>query len=195
MTMISTEAPAEVFKELIDEAVARQRLDASEASTAYLVHLLDSFVRSGERFLGTGFDPDGSLSEVVLRASHDRSPESLFALRLVGDLALFLVGFFAEALRCGVVGPKGYVMLGGAAYSMLARSRHAPGDPEMFDELATHFVPFADVLSDVSERCALVDPSDLLRLYERWLRTGSGRSADLLRQQGITVAAGSTAIH
>jgi hypothetical protein len=116
-------------------------------------------------------------------------------LRFVGDLALFLAGFYADGLRNDVAGTSFYVRLGGTAYGVLARSRAAAGAALLFDELATNFVRFADVLSEVSENCSLTGASDLLRLYERWRQTGSSRSAEQLRAQGVLVAPGSDAIH
>ena len=55
----------------------------------------------------------------------------------------------------------------------------------MFDELAAKFPAFVDVLGEVSERTALTSNADLLRLYEKWLRTRSRRSGDLLAARGI----------
>jgi hypothetical protein len=46
-------------------------------------------------------------------------------------------------------------------------------------------VDFVDVLSEVSERSSLSSNTDLLRLYERWLRTGSTRSGYLLAERGV----------
>jgi hypothetical protein len=55
----------------------------------------------------------------------------------------------------------------------------------VFDELAAKFAAFADVLGEVSERTALTSNTDLLRLYEKWLRTGSRHSGNLLVARGI----------
>ena len=52
-----------------------------------------------------------------------------------------------------------------------------------------------DVLADVSERTAVTSSGDLLRLYEKWLKTGSRRSGDLLTARGIVpVAVGSRSV-
>jgi len=37
----------------------------------------------------------------------------------------------------------------------------------------------------VSERTSISSNADVLRLYEKWLRTGSRRSGDLLAARGI----------
>ena len=42
-----------------------------------------------------------------------------------------------------------------------------------------------DVLADVSERTAVTSSSDVLRLYEKWLRTGSARDGQRLVERGI----------
>ena len=55
----------------------------------------------------------------------------------------------------------------------------------MFAELADEFVAFVGVLSEVSERTPCTSNTDLLRLYETWLRTGSPRSGQLLVQRGV----------
>jgi len=55
----------------------------------------------------------------------------------------------------------------------------------VFAELADNFVRFVDVLSEVSERASCASNADLLRLYERWLKTGSRRSGQLLAERGV----------
>ena len=55
----------------------------------------------------------------------------------------------------------------------------------MFDELSDKFTAFVDVLGEISERTALTSNADLLRLYEKWLRTRSRRSGDILATRGI----------
>jgi hypothetical protein len=55
----------------------------------------------------------------------------------------------------------------------------------VFSELAQKFTSFVDVLSEVSERSSTSSSSDVLRLYEKWLRTRSPRNGELLVERGI----------
>jgi hypothetical protein len=55
----------------------------------------------------------------------------------------------------------------------------------VFAELADNFVGFVDVLSEVSERASCSSNADLLRLYGRWLKTGSPRCGQLLIERGV----------
>jgi hypothetical protein len=185
-----------MFKELVEDALTHQGVKNSEDSTVYLVYLLDSFVRPDAMYAAAGASPGRPLAEVLLAASQSRSSHSLTSLRFVGDLSLFLVGFYAEGLRRDSAGTGLYVRLGGTAYGVLARSSASAGAAPLFAELATNFARFADVLSEVAEHCSMTDPSDLLRLYERWRQTGSSRSAEQLRAQGVLlVAPGPDTVH
>ena len=55
----------------------------------------------------------------------------------------------------------------------------------IFSELASRFVQWVDVITEVSEASQINAPSDLLRLYEKFLRTGSQRMREILAREGI----------
>ena len=79
--------------------------------------------------------------------------------------------------------------MGALSYDRLA-SIHNGTDKEnvlgtLFSELALKFKLFVEVLSEVSERCRLTSNTDILRIYERWLKTKSSRTRGLLRELGI----------
>jgi hypothetical protein len=96
---------------------------------------------------------------------------------------LFISGFFSDSLNRRLVDVDYYIQLGEHAYASLARRDGPFGD--VFDELSDKFVAFVDVLSEVSEHSAMTSNAELLRLYEKWLRTKSRRSGDLLVARGI----------
>jgi hypothetical protein len=83
-----------------------------------------------------------------------------------------------------------YVSLGGYAYRSLVSADDSLSP--IFEELSEKFVAFVDVLSDVSARTSLTNDADLLRLYEKWVRTGSRRNGDLLVENGIVPNATAT---
>jgi hypothetical protein len=62
---------------------------------------------------------------------------------------------------------------------------------DIFDELSVNFTAFVDILGEVSERAHFSRDTDIMRLYEIWLRTGSRRTARQLAKLGIQPAAGS----
>ena len=174
------ESPTEYFRELVESALQHQHLAAGELTSFYLVNLLAGSIHV-DRAPVAGDEPLGVRLAKALRAAGVRQRDGL---RQVGDHSLFISGFFADSLNRSLVDVDYYIQLGACAYASLARQ----GDDrfgEVFDELAGKFTAFVDVLGEVSERTALSSNSDLLRLYEKWVRTQSRRSGDLLASRGI----------
>jgi hypothetical protein len=176
------ETPAEYFRELVESAVARQRLEVGCLTSFYLVNLLCGFVRL-EGNASAAFD-DEPLALRLAQALESGGVEQRARLRSLGDLSLFVSGFFSDSLSRKPVDVDYYVSMGEYAYGSLSRSEEA-SLASIFGELASKFCSVADVLADVSERSALSSNADLLRLYERWLRTGSRRDSQLLVERGI----------
>ncbi len=105
------------------------------------------------------------------------------SLQQIGDVSLFISGFFSDSLQRKLVDVDYYVSIGGFAYNALSRVETDTFSP-VFAELAEKFVGFVDVLTEVSERTSCASNADLLRLYEKWLKTGSRRSGQLLSSAG-----------
>jgi hypothetical protein len=176
------QAPAEYFKELIESALARQHVHAGEFTSYYLVNLLCQFVRPESR--GPFADDADPLAIRLTRALQTAGPEQRARLRSLGDFSLFMSGFFPDSLGRRPVDVDYYVSMGEYAYGSLSR-HDDDAFSDVFGELARKFVGFMDVLADVSERTAVTSSTDLLRLYEKWLRTGSTRDGQKLVDRGI----------
>jgi hypothetical protein len=120
----------------------------------------------------------------LARALQRGGREQREGLRQIGDVSLFLSGFFADSLARKLVDIDYYISLGAYAYGSLSR-RDAEAYAAVFGELAEKFSSYVDVLAEVSDRTSLTSSGELLRLYEKWLRTRSRRSGELLVEQGI----------
>ncbi len=178
--VLREQTPAEYFKELVEASLARQHLQAGDLTEYYLVNLLCQYVRpdAGDAELG---EP---LAVRFARAMQTGGTEGRAQLRSLGDFSLFTAGFFSDSFRRKHVDIDYYVSMGEYAYASLSRAEDAFRD--VFAELAGKFVPFSDVLSDISERTALASSNnDVLRIYEKWLRTGSQRDGQRLVARGI----------
>lgn len=195
MSLIHTETPEELFTELVTSAMDHQKVRSSQSSATYLVQLLDGFVRPDDLYSRAEVVPDQPLAEIFLAAVSADGMRRFTLLKLSGDLALFVAGVLSDSLKRQAVDVDYYGKLGGCAYSTVAGSCHSPEGATLFEELAANFDRFVDVLSEVSEACGLTDGSDVLRLYEKWLRTGSQRSASTLRRMGVPLVRGSDEIH
>jgi len=181
--LLQEQTPAEFFKDHIESVLARQRLQARGLTSYYLVDLLCRFTRPDTRI---PFNDDSSepLALRLKRALEAAGLEQRVRLRNLGDFSLFMSGFYSDSLRRRAVDVDYYVSMGEYAYSSLAR-REVDAFGEVYHELGRKFVPFMDVLTEISERTGHTTCRDVLRLYERWLRTGSSRAGQQLAEQGI----------
>lgn len=179
------------FRTSVEGVIAEQGVDVKPDATYYVVNLLTLFSRSEELY-----DDDGKsfglkpLALMLADASDAPSPEQRnSALQRIGDVALFISGFFADSLATHAVDLDYYIHMGGSAYGSLSaevqgtfRGR-AFGDT--YSELATKFQVLVDVLNEVRDRERQESDVDLLRTYSVWRKTGSKRAENLLRQQGV----------
>lgn len=176
--IVRRENAVEFFKELVDGALAHQHVVATEMTSFYVVQLLTGYL---QRPVAEGEAPLALQLAEALERGGSQQRESL---RRIGDRSLFISGFFADSLRRKLVDVDYYVTIGGYAYNALSRCE-TDTFSAVFAELAEKFVGFVDVLSEVSERTSCSTNLDLLRLYERWLKTGSRRSGQLLAERGV----------
>ena len=179
------------FRESIDSAIENQGVDVDPHATHYVVNLLTLFSRSEDLYEDQG-DTYGirPLALMLADAADAQSTEQRnFSLQRIGDVALFIAGFFADSLASRLVDIDYYVHMGGNAYGSLseeirgtARGR-AFGD--VYRELAIKFQVVVDVLNEVRDGARESSDVDVLRTYEIWLRTGSRRAEQILKQQGV----------
>jgi len=185
--LVREETAAAFFREQLLAAMEHQKVSTSAFTECYLVNLLAGFVRE-EQLPGRepGFE-ETPLALLYARALEASGQERSQLLRATADTALFVSGFFADSLPCGEGGLRYYVVLGGRAYARLeaTHERRASLATGVFGELAERFAEFVDVIGEVSEKTMLSSPASVVRLYERWLETGSRRAASLLAERGI----------
>jgi len=176
------QTPVEYFKELVETSMARQHLRAADLTEYYVVNLLCEYVRP-DRLRDRGDDAE-PLAFRMARALESGGSEQRTRLRGVGDFSLFMSGFFSDSFRTRSVDVDYYKSMGEYAYTSLSRSEDE-AFAEVFGELARKFVGFMDVLADISERTTLQSTTEMLRLYEKWLRTGSPRDGQRLVERGV----------
>jgi hypothetical protein len=149
----------------------RQRVETSEWTVYYLVNLLASQVWAG----GTGKRIQGEpLGVRWVKAMQAADGSNQHDLRQIGDQALFVVGFFGDSLQRRFVDVSYYVAIGGHAYRRLAQME-CDAFSDVFGEL-----------SDISDRTMPATNQHVLRIYERWLQTGSRRDLARLAERGLS---------
>jgi hypothetical protein len=183
----------EYFRDALDAALTHQHVAVEAQTQHYVVNLLTLFARSEALYDQT---PDGARIKplVVMLTEALQAPtehERQAALQRMGDVSLFIAGFFAPSFARKIIDIDYHIAMGGRAYGTLAHSlgrgrRAVLGT--VFAELAGKFQPMVDALNEISETAYRHSQRDVLRLYELWLKTGSERARRLLQGLGVTAA-------
>jgi len=193
----------EFFRDTLHGTLQRQQLCVEDQTEHYVVNLLTLFARSEALYEST---PQGlRLKPLVamLCAALEAPPgttERHRSLQRLGDVSLFVAGFFARGFARKLIDIDYHIAMGGRAYAALAQAT-ARGPRRVlaavFAELSQKFQPMVDALNEVSEGAAEASDGDILRLYEIWLKTGSARCYAQLKRLGVdpTAAAGTAFAH
>lgn len=183
----------QLFRDAVHETVRDEHFDATDTAAAYVVALLADFAIRGTT--QSALQKPFTLS--YAEALDAGGPERFERLRTLGDHVLYLNGFFAGYLASRGVAPSYVNSLGARAYfaagrmlktSALLSGGDAVTAPDLFAELSENFRMFVELLSHVADRLqanSAHTPTAMLRLYERWLRTGSKELAGALANHGI----------
>jgi hypothetical protein len=183
----------EFFRDALGEALAHQHVSLDDHTAHYVVSLLTLYSRTevshadtrpGQRWVG--------LADLLAQAAAAGSQVERDALlQRLGDVSLFMAGFFAHGFERRLIDVDYHVAMGGRAYGTLAASpitgprRALCG---VFGELARKFQSVVDAIGEVSDSARQWSSKDILRLYELWLKTGSRRAQGLLQGLGVTAA-------
>jgi len=179
------------FKELVEKVKKKQRLNIGDFTEFYIVDLLSRFLLSKNLFESKKDDGyDETLAIQLYKALEEKSlEEKITILKKMGDFALYISGFFSEYLSKKLVDIDYYMMMGegayGAAGDLSQRNSRKNAVTEIFQELSKKFKKIVDLLSEVSELSSMATDADLLRIYEKWIKTKSPRLKKQLMEKGI----------
>ena len=182
----------EFFRDSLDSAMACNQVAAESDTAHYVVNLLTLFARAEDFHDPADASPVRKPLALMLADALEAptAQARMFGLQRLGDMSLFIAGFFAADLQRAVVDVDYYVSMGGGAYSTLSVASRGTvkgrAFGSVFAELGAKFQQFVDVLNDIRLQASATSDEDLLRQYEVWLKTGSRRAERLLRERGIT---------
>jgi hypothetical protein len=179
------------FRESMDAAIDKQGVDVDPHATHYVVNLLTLFARSEDLYEdhGAAYGLKPLALMMVDAVEAPTAEQRNFALQRIGDVSLFIAGFFADSLAHRLVDLDYYIYMGGNAYGSLSDEMRGTlrgkALASVYRELAHKFQTVVDILNEVRDGARQSTDIDLLRTYEVWLRTGSKRAESLLRQNGV----------
>jgi len=190
-SLVAVSSLREFFRDAFHEASENQHLDLDEQVEQYVVNLLTMFSRAEALYERT---PDGlRIKPLVHMLGEALDAPSAMArqrgLQRLGDVSLFVAGFFARSFARKLIDIDYHIAMGGSAYSSLAdsmqRSQSGRSIAATYAQLAEKFQLLVDALNEVSEMSYVHTDADILRLYEIWMKTGSRRAHGLLNRLGV----------
>ena len=186
-TPIAVTSLREFFRDSVQSALRKRHVDVDEHTEHYVVNVLTVFARSEALYENTteGLRLRPLAHMLADAASAPTRDEQERALRRLGDVSLFIAGFFANAFARKLVDIDYHIAMGGRAYGTLADSVRAKALALVYGELARKFQGLVDVLNEVAEMAHTHSDRDVLRLYEIFVKTGSPRAREILARLGV----------
>ena len=190
-SLVAVSSLREFFRDAFHAASEHQRLDIDESAEQYVVNLLTMFSRADALYEKTSeglrIRPLAHMLADALEAPSAAARQR--GLQRLGDVSLFVAGFFARSFARKLIDIDYHIAMGGNAYSSLAdtmqRSTSSRGIAAIYAQLAQKFQRLVDALNEVSEMSYRHSDADILRLYEIWMKTGSARAQGLLNKLGV----------
>ncbi len=182
----------EFFQQRIHDAASTQHVELSQDVEFYLVCLMAHFARS-EQFYQQDEKGKNELRALALKLADalyaKEVDEKVIHLKSLADSALYHAGVFYDGLYNQIVDVDYYINMGGAAYQSLANlnTYRTKSLAETFEALSRKFADLAEVLHLCCEHEKILSDTDLLRLLDRYLKTGSKKAMEILEEKGIVL--------
>lgn len=182
-------SPDQHFSEVLKEAYVERRLKTDPHVDVYLIQLLKHYLNSKNLFKPFQEDsaerPPQTLAEMYLIGMNAPAPKNKEFMKVLADRALYMSGFFGDSLQKKLIDVDYYMEMGSAAYTNLSRWTKDDQVASTYRIFSENFSEFVHVLNYVSEKSAIKGDQDILRLYERYVRTGSEIARERLNELGV----------
>ncbi len=157
------------FRTSIEGVISKQGVEVDPHATHYVVNLLTLYSRSDELYQDDG-ETYGIRPLALMLADAavaKNATERSYSLQRIGDVALFIAGFFANSLMSKPEDIDYYIHMGENAYGSLSEEVRGTfrGNTfaDTYKELAINFQVLVDVLNEVRDEAQQERDVDLLR--------------------------------
>jgi hypothetical protein len=176
------------FAELVKKGMEFRKINADPNVEMYLVGLLNHYLDARNLFEEvepeSGHKAPKTLAELYMVAQNSQPAMRFELLKKLGDRSLYISGFFADSLERKLVDVDYYAEMGCVAYGSLAQSAQ-DSISHVYNTFSKRFLEFVDVLTYISHSSQIQSDQNILRLYDRYIKTGSELAREKLIENGI----------
>ncbi len=173
------ESSENFFTEIVTSAIEKRKFETSPLVAKYIVSLLES------NLVTANFGFNSTMAEALLTAVQSQRSARIELLKKLGYTSLYVSGFFGDSLRRKIIDIDYYADIGGAAYGNLASEMARDTQGQIYKEFSVRFLDYVDLLTYISQNSLIQSNQDLLRLYERYVLTGSDLAREQLVEKGL----------
>lgn len=175
------------FKEMVETTVSHQQLELTDMSQFYIVNLLNDFSKTDQLFdWKSDHFEETPLAVLLSQALGSNVSERIRIFKKIGDSSLYIAGYFSEHIDSHLVDIDYYISMGSGAYENLGGIFSSERTFfELYAELSDKFELLVNLLSEIKNSAEVITNSELLRLYERWLRTKDPKAKERLQKEGM----------
>lgn len=189
--IIKQRSSIEYFKNLVEDAIENQNIEIEEMEEFYIVNLLTEHIRTDRVYINLeNSSREEPLANILFKALQaEYYEERIKIFKKLGDFTLFISGYFSDSLNRKLIDIDYYKAIGESAYSNLSyltkKRKYGEMFSGLFEKLAKRFQSLVDIIAEVSDKSLVKSDKGILRVYERWIRTGGRRDASILMEKGI----------
>lgn len=176
------------FHDVVQEAIVARKMNTFPLAQNYLVSILENYIHTNNLFdtqTENGKKTRETLAETFLKAQNSNPTVKIELLKKLGDVSLYVSGFFADSLSRKIVDVDYYVDMGEVAYATLASEIKEDTSRKVFKDFSSRFLEYVDLLTTISQKSLVQNDESILRLYEKYLKTGSELARETLEEKGI----------
>lgn len=177
------------FKENLTKGIHQRKLKLYPEVINYLSDLLEYFMLSDNLHNSDCTEASSrrskTLAELLLEAQLAEHSIKFGMLKKLGERTLYVSGFFADSLNRSLVDLDYYKNMGSIAYFSLSDLVNETKMSKVFHEIAIKFTEVTDLLTVISQESMVRNDQSILRLYEKYLQTGSELAKEKLTDLGV----------
>ncbi len=171
MSVVDLVNPNEFFYSKVGNASERLNISLSPELEHYLVTLLCDFIQPSSLNLDELDIFDAPLAMIYKKALETTPHMQLKVYKRLGDVSLYIAGYFKDSLNRKIVNEKYYISMGSSAYrtaSQITRIRHNEAHfTRVYYNLALEFSKLVSIMSLVSNDLPQsLDESKILQLMD-----------------------------